>query len=194
MSSELDKGTTFSFFIDAGDCMDCAKVDCDNCKVVKLVELPSLLELPLRGVRVFLAEDGLDNQKLITYHLKKAGADVKIFDNGLLCYNAICRDGVNIDADACDLLITDMQMPEMDGYTLTSKLRELGWSRPILALTAHAMQGDRERCLAAGCDDYACKPINREALIATCKHSIERAREPRAHRAAQASNNAGLFV
>jgi CheY-like chemotaxis protein len=69
-----------------------------------------------------------------------------------------------------DLLITDMQMPEMDGYTATSLLRANGYDRPILALTAHAMEGDRERCLEAGCDEYQTKPINRASLLA----SIER--------------------
>jgi CheY-like chemotaxis protein len=66
-------------------------------------------------------------------------------------------------------LLSDMQMPIMDGYTLAGKLRNKGWSRGIIAITAHAMTGDLEKCRAAGCDGYISKPIDKNKLIEACR-------------------------
>jgi CheY-like chemotaxis protein len=85
------------------------------------------------------------------------------------------------DGRPYDLLVTDMQMPEMDGYTLARTLRQRGHAIAIVALTAHAMAEDRRRCEDAGCDDYAVKPIDKAHLIATCAAWLGRAssRAPR---------------
>jgi CheY-like chemotaxis protein len=62
------------------------------------------------------------------------------------------------------VILLDMQMPELDGYTAAQQIRAAGYAAPIIALTAHSLQDERERCIAAGCDDYATKPIPRDEL------------------------------
>ncbi len=113
------------------------------------------------GVRVLLAEDGIDDQRLISLYLRRAGIRVESVENG-----ALVLDAIDVRPAGYDVLIIDMQMPVMDGYTAARTLRPKGYLGPILALTAHAMTGDRERCLTAGCDDYATKPIQPAELIA----------------------------
>lgn len=116
--------------------------------------------------RILLAEDGEDNQRLIAFHLSRAGADVTIAGNGRIALEKI-RQALS-EGRPYGLLVTDMQMPEMDGYSLARTLREQGVDLSIVALTAHAMAEDRAKCLDAGCDDYATKPINAAHLLRTC--------------------------
>ncbi|QJR34283.1 ATP-binding protein [Gemmatimonas groenlandica] len=130
-------------------------------------------ETPTLSGRILLAEDGEDNQRLIVHHLRNAGAQVTVADNGRIALDLL--DAQQGSPSPFDLLITDMQMPELDGYSLARTVRERGWSIPVVALTAHAMSEDRERCIEAGCDDYATKPINRSVLIRTCHRWLSNA-------------------
>ena len=125
---------------------------------------PKTQETPsLEGRRVLLVEDGRDNQVLLRHFLVKGGgATVTLAINGLEAIAAVFA--AEADGEPFDVVLMDMQMPVLDGYSATRNLRDSGFDRPILALTAHAVEGDKEKCLAAGCDAFLTKPIRRDDL------------------------------
>ena len=122
-------------------------------------------------MRILLAEDGYDNQRLIQAILCRAGAKVEAVENGSL---AVAK----AESGAFDLILMDMNMPEMDGYAATRTLRARGYVQPILALTANAMAGDSDECLAAGCNAHMVKPIDRTLLIRTISAFVGRTANP----------------
>ncbi len=127
---------------------------------------------PLRGLRILLAEDGFDNQRLFNLILTKAGANVVLASNGEEALKKALR---RLKAEKpFDLILMDVQMPIRDGYSATRELRRRHYTAPIVALTAHAMAEEKNKCLEAGCDDYATKPIFREALIKTILKNCRR--------------------
>ena len=126
---------------------------------------------PGRSLRILLAEDNPVNQRLASRMLEKRGHRVIVTSNGREAVDALAKERV-------DLILMDVQMPEMDGFEATAAIREAeaagGPRLPIVALTAHAMKGDRERCLAAGMDAYLAKPIRPEELDEVLDHYIAR--------------------
>jgi PAS domain S-box-containing protein len=157
-TSVWGEGSTFTLTMPTGDLADVrmldrpAEADRDAAR-----HLESASE-DLKGMRVLLAEDGYDNRELIRSVLFKAGAQTECVENGLLAVERAQVGGF-------DVILMDMNMPEMDGYQATRLLRELGYTGPIFALTANAMTEDALRCKEAGCDEYLSKPINRTQLI-----------------------------
>jgi CheY-like chemotaxis protein len=122
-------------------------------------------------LRILLAEDNVVNQKLAIRLLERLGYRADVVANGIEAIDAVERQ-------TYDLLLSDVQMPEMDGLEATRRILER-WpegERPwIVAMTAEAMSGDRERCLAAGMNDYVAKPIRVDELVAAIKRTPERA-------------------
>ncbi len=117
---------------------------------------------PANGMRILIADDNLVNQRVTTHLLRKLGAQVRCVSNGVEALQVL-RD------ETYDLVLMDCQMPEMDGYEATRRIREGGNhvrdpAIPIIALTAHAFASDRDKCIAAGMNDYLSKPIDAALL------------------------------
>ncbi len=173
VSSEPGVGSSFYLTMAVGVPAPAVTQGTPITAVSQAAKKPPALELLPAGCRILIVEDGPDNQRLISLLLKKAGAEVSIADNGELGVQAV-RDALQ-RRRPFDLILMDMQMPVLDGYQATARLRAEGYTSPIIALTAHAMTGDRQKCLDAGCDDYALKPLERSTLMAMIRKYVGRA-------------------
>lgn len=121
-------------------------------------QAPTPTGIRLDGISVLVVDDAPDNRLLVSRFLTLAGATTEMAEDGL--------DGVEKAlAGKHHVVLMDIQMPGLDGYEATRKLRSSDFTTPIIALTAHAMKEERDRCMEAGCDDYLTKPINRAALL-----------------------------
>lgn len=161
--SEPGRGSVFTITVATGSLIDVPMLDSLQ-HVVKAGMSATMGEQKhLLGKSVLLAEDAPDNQLLISKVLSSQGAMVRLAGTGVEAVrHALAGD--------YDVILMDLQMPEMDGIEATRRLRQSGYSRPILALTAHAMKEERERSLQAGCDDHLTKPINMDTLVQTVEH------------------------
>ncbi len=131
---------------------------------------------PRRKLRFLAAEDNLVNQRLIARLLESAGHSVTVVGDGLAAVNASQQNRY-------DAILMDVQMPIMDGHEATRQIRHLeqttGAHVPIIAMTAHAMKGDREKCLEAGMDDYIAKPLHKQELLQAIYEQTARKPLPR---------------
>ena len=164
VTSTVGQGSTFSVTISTGSFEDVRFQDADESAISKVVtNVDNTPKTRLDNCRVLLAEDGPDNQRLISFVLKQAGATVSLADNGQIGFELATT--ADAEGQPFDVILMDMQMPVLDGYSATRKLRDTGYRGPIIALTAHAMSSDRQKCLDAGCDEYLSKPIDRQKLM-----------------------------
>jgi len=115
---------------------------------------------PVKPLRILIAEDSADNRLLVQVYLKGSPHQLTFAEDGQVAVDRFAPGSF-------DLILMDMQMPVMDGYTASAELRRRGLTLPIIALTAHAMAEDRDKCLAAGCSGYLTKPIDEEKLLKT---------------------------
>jgi PAS domain S-box-containing protein len=169
VQSRQGSGSGFALTISAGDLQGVPLLR-EEREVIKAREssVPTPSTVRLNG-RILLAEDGVHNQRVVAFYLQKAGAEVVIADNGQIACDLTRQ--AEAEGKPFDVILMDMQMPVMDGYTAAATLRTRGWRGPIIALTAHAMSHDRAKCIQAGCTDHVAKPIDREFLIeAVARH------------------------
>jgi PAS domain S-box-containing protein len=159
VTSEYGMGSTFTFTLDAGPMEG---IEFFNPDTVTTQEATAAgpVSIRLKKARVLVVDDGTSNQKLITVVLTRAGVTIELADNGLIGFEKAM-------AGRFDVILMDMQMPVMDGFTATRRLRDQGNTLPIIALTANAMKGEEEKCRAAGCSGYIPKPIDVDLLLRT---------------------------
>ncbi len=173
VESQPGKGSTFTLTIDPGSLEGIAMLQ-SSPDVQAESDRPTQTseEIALSG-RVLLAEDEQDIQRLVCLILKNVGLRVDVAENGRIAYDkALASES---QGEPYDLILMDIQMPQLDGYEATRQLRRNGWTKPIIALTAQAMAGDGEKCLEAGCDDYIPKPMTDEELFSTIARHLNKA-------------------
>ncbi|NUQ68129.1 MAG: response regulator [Phycisphaerales bacterium] len=179
LTSEAGRGSTFTAVVATGPLAGVVMLTPEAASKTRHANVQGESDgamISLAGVRVLLVDDGPDNLRLATFHLSKAGAVVTTAENGRAAIEHMSDDGTlagRVDRAPFDVVLMDMQMPELDGYNATRWLRERGCRLPIIALTAHAMSDDARKCKDAGCDDYATKPIAKPRLLSLCRQAAD---------------------
>lgn len=167
IESLKDIGSQFCFNMSTGN-IDHEKLILNNNQLPKRAVNTEEHHLDLQIVKgnILVAEDNEDNQQLLSIFLGHICANVTFANNGQIAIESAMENNY-------DLILMDMQMPVMGGLEATQKLREAGYKKPIVALTANAMKSDYDACIAAGCDDFLTKPIYREKLYQTVYNYLE---------------------
>ncbi|MHC4880446.1 MAG: PAS domain-containing hybrid sensor histidine kinase/response regulator [Planctomycetota bacterium] len=175
--SEKGRGSTFRLSVATGPLQDVQMVR----SVMVGAEQSAVHQVPsevlLQNCRLLLVDDAPDNRLIISTFLKRFGPDISVAENGEDAIDHVLR-ALN-ESIPFDVVLMDMQMPVLDGYEATRRLRAEGYDGQIIALTAHAMAGAKKECLDAGCDAYATKPIVRDDLLKTIGDCLFAARENR---------------
>jgi signal transduction histidine kinase/ActR/RegA family two-component response regulator/HPt (histidine-containing phosphotransfer) domain-containing protein len=165
VSSAVGQGSRFTLRIAAGNVAGVPLVTPAEAPTPQAAARVGDASHALPPVDILLVEDGETNRKLIKLMLTRAGARVTTAENGAL--GVIAARGQKFD-----VILMDMQMPVLDGYSAARQLRGAGFTLPVIALTANAMMSDRDKCLAAGCSDYLTKPINAEQMFAAIRNAL----------------------
>jgi len=161
VTSQVGEGSIFSFEIDLEPAADASLITHSQYNSRTNVASDSKQTVKaLPAGNILLVDDGKANRKLIKLILEKAGCTVEEAVNGKIAYEKAL-------AGEFDVVLMDMQMPVMDGYQATSKLRQAGYEKCVIALTANTMLGDKEKCRDAGCDDFIPKPVEIDSLLRT---------------------------
>lgn len=164
--SIVGQGSVFSFAIDVGPLHNVRMIDQHEYREMARAEASNkAVQYKMPECNILVVDDGAANRRLIKLFLGRAGCRVEQAENGQVAVDMMQQTGF-------DLVLMDMQMPVMDGYQATSKLRELGFELPIIALTANAMQGDEQKCLSAGCSGFLSKPIDMDKLVQTVAEAL----------------------
>lgn len=181
VTSREGEGSTFTLLVDTE-----RPTTTDVCTQRTITHVDGVAQAALDGRRILLVEDHPFNRKLIALTLSRAGANVDTAENGQVGLE-------KASSAAYDLVLMDIQMPVMNGYTATKRLREAGYRGPIIALTAHALPAERERCLLAGCDAFVGKPIDLDHLKAVVRQFLSAgrlARDPGSDRQLESAEDA----
>ncbi|MEZ6133009.1 MAG: response regulator [Planctomycetaceae bacterium] len=163
VTSVEGQGTTFAFTVNTGEIANVPLIDNQSAAAMLQQRQPTEhleLSVHFRPARVLVTDDTPANRQLVGLVLRRSGLTVDEAENGLQAFEKATTENY-------DLILMDMQMPVMDGFTATQKLRSAGITVPVLALTANVMQSDRDRCQAAGCNDFLTKPIDIDKVLQT---------------------------
>ncbi|MBL8815465.1 MAG: response regulator [Planctomyces sp.] len=163
VNSQPGVGSCFHFTVETGDLTNVKMLSMDDFHELRKQATQTPKEhsrIWFRPARILVTDDTPANRQLVGLVLRKAGLTVDEAENGAVAVEMATNGQY-------ELLLMDMQMPVMDGFTATSRLRSSGLQSPIIAFTANVMEQDRQRCLAAGCSGFLTKPINIDALLTT---------------------------